>query len=80
MEGIDIFQKNRSKMSIRGTWQARIKFTNAKGAVTERLVHPLPLPVHEWRITGLDVNRGYSPSDVLGPEFTGAAARPAALT
>ena len=46
----------------------------------ERLVHPLPLPVHDWRITGLDVNRGYSPSDVLGPEFTGAAARPAALT
>ena len=46
----------------------------------ERLVHPLPLPVHDWRITGLDVNRGYSPSDVLGPEFTGAATRPAALT
>lgn len=43
----------------------------------ERLVHPLPLPVHDWRITGLDVNRGYSPSDVIGPEFTGAAARPA---
>lgn len=46
----------------------------------ERLVHPLPLPVHDWRITGLDVNRGYSPSDVIGPEFTGAAARPATLT
>src|SRR6185295_17782517 len=30
MEGIDIFQKNRSKCGIRGTWQARIKFTNAK--------------------------------------------------
>lgn len=43
----------------------------------ERLVHPLPLPVHDWRITGLDVNRGYSQSDVIGPEFTGAAARPA---
>lgn len=43
----------------------------------ERLVHPLPLPVHDWRITGLDVKRGYSPSDVIGPEFTGAAARPA---
>ena len=30
MEGIDIFQKNRSKCGIRGTWQARIKFTNVK--------------------------------------------------
>ncbi len=30
MDGIDIFSKNRSKMCIRGTWQARIKFTNVK--------------------------------------------------
>ncbi len=45
----------------------------------ERLVHPLPLPVHDWRITGLDVNRGYSAKDVIGPEFTGAAARPATV-
>ena len=46
----------------------------------ERLVHPLPLPVHDWRITGLDVNRGYSAKDVIGPEFTGAAAKPATVT
>ncbi|MBO6513183.1 MAG: acyl-CoA dehydrogenase family protein [Phycisphaerales bacterium] len=30
MEGIEIFSKNRSKMCIRGTWQARIKFNNVK--------------------------------------------------
>lgn len=30
MEGIDIFEKNRSKTGIRGTWQARIRFTNVK--------------------------------------------------
>jgi alkylation response protein AidB-like acyl-CoA dehydrogenase len=30
MEGVEIFQKNRSKMSIRGTWQARIRFHNVK--------------------------------------------------
>ncbi len=30
MEGIDIFQKNRAKCGIRGTWQARIRFTNVK--------------------------------------------------
>ena len=46
----------------------------------ERLVHPLPLPVHDWRITGLDVNRGYLTKDVTGPEFTGAAARSAGVT
>jgi hypothetical protein len=30
MEGIDIFEKNRAKCGIRGTWQARIRFTNVK--------------------------------------------------
>jgi len=30
MEGIDIFQKNRSKCGIRGTWQARIRFNDVK--------------------------------------------------
>ncbi len=30
LEGIKIFQKNRSKCGIRGTWQARIRFTNTK--------------------------------------------------
>jgi alkylation response protein AidB-like acyl-CoA dehydrogenase len=30
MEGIDIFEKNRSKCGIRGTWQARIRFTNVR--------------------------------------------------
>jgi len=30
MEGLDIFQKNRSKCGIRGTWQARIRFTNVR--------------------------------------------------
>jgi alkylation response protein AidB-like acyl-CoA dehydrogenase len=30
MEGIDIFSRNRSKCGIRGTWQARVRFTNVK--------------------------------------------------
>lgn len=30
IEGVEIFQKNRSKCGIRGTWQARIRFTNAR--------------------------------------------------
>ena len=43
----------------------------------ERIVHPLSLPAHDWRITGLDVNRGYSATDLRGAEFAGAAAPPA---
>lgn len=38
MEGIDIFQNNRSKCGIRGTWQARIRFNNVK-VPRERLLH-----------------------------------------
>jgi alkylation response protein AidB-like acyl-CoA dehydrogenase len=30
MEGIDIFSRNRAKCGIRGTWQARIRFTDVK--------------------------------------------------
>ena len=43
----------------------------------ERLVHPLPLAVHDWHVTGLDVNRGYAVQALAGPVFTGAAAAPA---
>ena len=43
----------------------------------ERIVHPIALPAHDWRITGLDVNRGYGSSVLSGPEFTGSAAAPA---
>lgn len=30
VEGVDIFSRNRSKCGIRGTWQARIRFNNAR--------------------------------------------------
>jgi hypothetical protein len=43
----------------------------------ERVVHPIALPAHDWRITGLDVNRGYVAEDLSGPSFGGAAAKPA---
>lgn len=43
----------------------------------ERVVHPIALPAHDWRITGLDVNRGYEARALMGPEFSGAAAAPA---
>lgn len=43
----------------------------------ERIVHPIALPAHDWRISGLDVNRGLSLQDLTGPEFSGAAAVPA---
>jgi alkylation response protein AidB-like acyl-CoA dehydrogenase len=37
MAGIDIFQKNRSKCGIRGTWQARIRFRDVKVPVANLL-------------------------------------------
>ncbi|MEM1042022.1 MAG: acyl-CoA dehydrogenase family protein [Bacteroidota bacterium] len=37
MEGVDIFQKNRSKTGIRGTWQARIRFNDVKVPVARRM-------------------------------------------
>lgn len=38
MDGIDIFSRNRSKCGIRGTWQARVRFTNVK-VPKENLLH-----------------------------------------
>jgi hypothetical protein len=41
----------------------------------ERLKKPIPnLAVHDWRLIGLDVNRGLVPAEVTGPSFTGKAA------
>lgn len=38
LPGVEIFQKNRSKCGIRGTWQARIRFNNVK-VPRENLLH-----------------------------------------
>ena len=38
MEGVEFFQKNRAKAGIRGTWQARIRFTNVR-VPKENLLH-----------------------------------------
>ena len=43
----------------------------------ERIVYPIALPAHDWRITGLDVNRGYGAEALTGAAFSGAAAAPA---
>jgi hypothetical protein len=41
----------------------------------ERLKKPIPnLAVHDWRLVGLDVNRGLTAADVSGPTFAGKAA------
>ena len=44
----------------------------------ERLLRPFPLGVHDWRLTGLDVNRGLDRAEVSGPAFSGRAVLPAA--
>jgi len=38
MEGVEIFSRNRTKCGIRGTWQARLRFTNVK-VPRENLLH-----------------------------------------
>ena len=44
----------------------------------ERVVRPLAgYGVHDWHITGLDVNRGYDVQALRGAQFSGAAAAPA---
>ena len=44
----------------------------------ERLVRPVPLAVHDWRLTGLDINRGLEAAMVDGVSFAGRALEPAA--
>lgn len=44
----------------------------------ELRVHPTLIPVRDWRLVGLDVNRGYTQADLAGPELAGAARQPAA--
>ena len=44
----------------------------------ERIVKPFRLAVHDWHLTGLDVNRGMTANPLSGPSFTGAAVAPAA--
>ena len=45
----------------------------------ERQRAPLPgLPVRDWLLTGLDVNRGYDVLAIANPELQGAAVAPAA--
>lgn len=46
-------------------------------AFHERLLRPVPLDVHEWRLTGLDINRGESRAELEGPAFEGKAMSPA---
>ena len=47
-------------------------------AFHERLLRPVPLDVHEWRLVGLDINRGESRAEITGPAFIGKALPPAA--
>ena len=45
----------------------------------ERLLRPLPLAVHDWRLTGLDVNRGWDAAAISGTAFAESAKAPASL-
>lgn len=43
----------------------------------ERVRGPIRIHAHDWHITGRDLGRGWRMEDVEGPQFSGAAARPA---
>lgn len=44
----------------------------------ERLKKPIPdLPVHDWHVTGIDINRGLQAAEISGPAFAGRALQPA---
>jgi hypothetical protein len=45
---------------------------------SERVRGPLRIKAHEWHVTGIDLDRGWSEADVRGPDFRGRAADPAA--
>jgi hypothetical protein len=45
----------------------------------ERLIRPVRMPVHDWNLTGLDINRGLRAGDVEGSEFRGSALTRAAV-
>lgn len=42
----------------------------------ERLLRPAPLKVHDWRLIGLDIDRGYDAEAISGCLFTKLALRP----
>jgi hypothetical protein len=43
----------------------------------ERVRGPLRISAHDWHTTGIDLDRGWSDSDIGGHSFEGAAAQPA---
>ena len=49
-------------------------------AFHERLRRPAPLDVHQWRLTGLDIDRGESLGELNGSTFNGKALAPAAFS
>ncbi len=47
---------------------------------SERVRGPVRVKAHVWHTTGIDLDRGWSDADVLGPAFTGPASKPAATS
>ena len=43
----------------------------------EKLLRPAPLQVHDWHLTGLDIDRGFDSAAIAGQAFAGLAGTPA---
>ncbi len=41
---------------------------------SERVRGPVKIMAHEWHVTGMDLDRGWTDAEVSGPDFTGRAA------
>jgi acyl-CoA dehydrogenase family member 9 len=67
MEGVEIFEKNRSKSAIRGTWQGRIRFTNVRVS-KDRLLHREGKGLHV-ALTCLNFGRCTLSAGVTGAAF-----------
>lgn len=44
---------------------------------SERVRGPLRIMAHEWHVTAIDLDRGWTDADLRGPDFAGRAAPPA---
>lgn len=75
---LDGLQSTQSALAEVDTWRhVAIGGINWPTRFHEQLLRPLPLPVHDWQLTGLDFDRGLQQSDIAISGFSPLADRKA---